>query len=399
MYGNKVYIILFLFGLLPVILFAQKSKSQLQKEKRKNQEKIEEAQNILEETEENKKNSIGQLTALNREIEARQTLISSINAEIKYLNDGIVELNIIIGSMKNDLDELKREYAAMIYSASKASNGVNRLTFLFSSHTFNQLLMRLKYLEQYANARKTQVEQIVIVRETLSLQREEIEDKKKEQKILLRENLEENTRLVDLKSKQSKLLIALGKKEKELKKGLENRKIANERLDKLIADLIEREIKANATASTKYSLTPEAKLLSELFSENRKKLFWPVEKGFISQKYGIQPHPSLKGISINNPGVDIQTNRGELVRAVFDGKVSAVASIKGMQGVVVIIQHGEYRTVYANLKNARVKSGENVKSKDIIGMVYTDKDGLSEIQFQVWKGGQRLNPQSWLYSN
>ena len=391
--------LLFLTFLICFSSFGQKSKSQLEKEKKQNQKKIEEAQKILKETEASRKNSIGQLNALNREIEARKSLINSINGEIGYLNDEIVELNIIIDAMESDLENLKKEYAAMIYSASKASSGIDRLTFLFSSKTFNQLLMRLEYLEQYANARKTQVAQIMIVRDELTYQREIIEDKKVEQRSLLNENVQENERLVSLKSKQSKVLVALGRKEKEIKKSMEERKIANERLDKLIADLIEKEIKAKATASSAYALTPEAKLLSESFSGNRKKLFWPVEKGFISQKYGVQPHPSLKGISIDNPGVDIQTSRGEEVRAVFDGKVSAVASIKGMPGVVVIIQHGEYRTVYANLKNASVKSGQAVKAKDPIGVVYTDNDGLSEVQFQVWKGSQRLNPQSWLFSN
>ena len=397
---SKFHSILFILLCLACFqLYGQKSKSQLEREKKQNQQKIEEAQKILKETEASKKNSIGQLNALNREIEARKSLINSINDEIKYLNDEIVELNIIIDAMENDLNNLKAEYAAMIYSASKSSSGIDRLTFLFSSRTFNQLLMRLEYLEQYANARKTQVEQIMLVRDELSKQRGYIENKKGEQRSLLNENLEENQRLVSLKNKQSKLLVALGKKEKELKKSMEERKIANERLDKLIADLIEKEIKAKATASAGFKMTPEAKLLSASFSENRRKLFWPVEKGFISQKYGVQPHPSLKGISINNPGVDIQTSRGESVRAVFDGKVSAVASIKGMPGVVVIIQHGEYRTVYANLKNATVKSGDAVKAKDPIGTVYTDKDGLSEVQFQVWKGSERMNPQSWLYSN
>jgi septal ring factor EnvC (AmiA/AmiB activator) len=391
------FIILLLF--ISPYLYGQKSKSQLENEKRQNQQKIEEAQKILKETEESKKSSVGQLRALNREIEARKLLIQSINSEIKYLNDDIVELNLIIEAMEQDLTQLKKEYAAMIYSASKASGSIDRLTFLFSAKTFNQLLMRLKYMEQYADARKTQVEQSMSVKDEITRQKELIESKKDEQKILLSENVRENNRLNSLKSKQSKVLVALGKKEKEIRKDLEERKLANERLDKLIADLIEKEIKANATASTRYEMTPEAKLLSASFSDNRSKLFWPVEKGFISQKYGRQPHPTIPGVQVDNPGVDIQTSRGETVRAVFDGKVSAVASIKGMPGVVVIIQHGEYRTVYANLKNANVKSGESVKAKDQIGTVYTDKDGLSEVQFQVWKGSQRMNPQTWLYTN
>jgi murein DD-endopeptidase MepM/ murein hydrolase activator NlpD len=125
-------------------------------------------------------------------------------------------------------------------------------------------------------------------------------------------------------------------------------------------------------------------------------LTWPVARGFVSSKFGLQPHPVLKGVKIENPGVDIQTQQNEVVSAVFEGEVSKIASIPGMNGVVIIIQHGEYRTVYANLSKALVKMGDKVNTKDPIGEVFTDSDGVSEVQFQVWKNFSKLDPLAWL---
>ncbi|MDQ3395013.1 MAG: peptidoglycan DD-metalloendopeptidase family protein, partial [Bacteroidota bacterium] len=322
----------------------------------------------------------------------------SISKEIRLLDKQIGNLSALVVSLENDLENLKKEYASMVYSAAKASRGHNTLTFIFSANTFHQFLMRLKYMEQYSNARKNQVELIEKVKETLSSQRQSIEKKHLEQKLLLTEQITENNNLSSLRAQKSKLVKNLGFKEAELKKELADRKSAVDKLNALIADLVKIEIEktAKVNSPSKIGLTPEAAMLSASFEGNKSKLLWPVASGFISNKFGKQPHPILKGVEVDNLGVGIQTNKGEEVRSVFDGKVKAVASVPGMNNVV-IVQHGEYHTVYARLKTVNVKTGQDVKSKEILGAVYTDKDGITELQFQVWKNDQKLDPQTWLF--
>jgi len=165
--------------------YAQKTRKQLEKEKKKNLEKIKEAEKILSQTESDKQYTLGQLTAINRQIQVRQSLIKSIAEEIGLIGTEIDEINLIIESLSQDLDTLKAEYAKMILASYKTSRGYDRLVFLFSAKTFNQFLMRVKYLEQYAKARKTQVKQIGIVKESLTDQRAAMELKKVEKNDLL----------------------------------------------------------------------------------------------------------------------------------------------------------------------------------------------------------------------
>jgi murein hydrolase activator len=418
MHANKVFFILLstcaLFVAFPAL--AQKSKSQLEREKKENLQKIVEAEKILAATENQKNNTIGQLTAINRQIEAHEAVIKSISSEIKILDTEITEIGSIVSALEDDLERLKEEYGAMVYAAYKANSSQNRLIFLFSSKSFHQFWMRLKYMQQYSEARKEQVEQIEFVKEALSKQKAVIVDKKIQKDALLKEEINQNTNLLALKRKQSEIIQQLNTRESELKKELNQRKEALAQLDKLIADLIKKEMeeaaaraakekakaeaaaKKGGTSTGKIPSTPEISMLSSSFEGNKSKIIWPVASGFISHKFGPQPHPVLKGIVVENSGIDIQTNKEEKVRSVFDGKVSVVASIRGLNGVVVIIQHGDYRTVYANLNQAFVKPGQEVKAKDFIGEVYTDKDGISELQFQIWKNNIKLDPQTWLYN-
>lgn len=143
------------------------------------------------------------------------------------------------------------------------------------------------------------------------------------------------------------------------------------------------------------NLNDEETALASSFTASRARLPWPVTKGFISDRFGRKPHPVLRGIYVENQGVDIQTNAGEGVRTVYDGIVQDVTSMPGMNNVVAI-QHGDYFTVYAKLRSVSVRAGQRVKARESIGTVATDKNGVSEIQFQIWKEFTKLNPESWL---
>lgn len=396
---NKVIFIIgcFLFCCLPFSVAAQKSKTQLEKEKSENLRKITETQRILQETENRKETSMGQLQAINEQIKVRQDLIKAIEGEITLLNQEIDDTNEIIESLNDDLDNLKEEYASMVYAAYKADQGFEKLIFIFSASSFNQFMMRLKYMEQYGIERKNQVKEIEFVTESLLDQLDYIRKKREQKNDLLNEQITENQKLTSLNVKQKSAISSLAKKESQLRKELAERKTANERLEKMIATIIAEEIrKSSASAnSNKLTLTPEAARLSESFAGNAARLPWPVESGFISRGFGEQPHPILKRVKTNNKGVYIQTKENEQIRAVFDGVVTRVIEVPGMN-YAALVRHGEYMTVYANLRAVDVKPGQQINIKDPIGTVFTDAEGISEIYFQVWKNNDILNPQSWL---
>ena len=385
--------------LLLILLFlsaplcAQKTKSQLEREKKENLRKIAEAEKILIETSTQKKVTLGQLQALNQKINARESLIRSLGSEVRILNAEISDLSAVASSLQNDLKTLKEEYADQIYASYKASKGKSKLMFLFSAKSFNQLLQRLKYLEQYAEARRLQAEQIEVVTKELEDQRSKVETKRAEQQTLLNQQVRENRKLASSKKKQSALVAQLTKKERQLRKELDKRKAANKRLNTLIANIIEAEKRKTSNAST--AEIASAAEITRLFESRKNKLSWPVSSGFITSKFGKQKHPVLKRITVINDGVGIQTEKDSQVRSVFEGEVTLIGTIQGKNNIVVI-RHGDYLTVYARLKSINVKKGQRVNADDVIGEVYTDRDGVTELEFQVYKGTTKLNPENWL---
>ena len=391
--GVSKIAILILGLLLPLWVQAQKSKTQLEKEKIENLRKIAEAEKILTETQSEKKVTVGQLQALNQQIKARESLIGGLTQEVALLDEEIRDLSIVVAALQRDLKNLKEEYATMIYSSYKANRGFNILTFLFSAETFNQLNQRLKYLEQYADARKVQAEQIQVVAEELDQQRGEVEVKRDEQQVLLDQQLKESQKLLVLKNQKSSLVAQLTKKEGELRREVTNRKKSIDRLDATIAELVRRELESNNAPSSASAISLEE--ITSSFEQRKTKLNWPVASGFISKKFGTQPHPVLKRIKTENNGIDIQTNEQETVRSVFDGEVKMVGYLQGMNNFVMV-KHGSYFTVYSRLKSVSVQKGQAINAMDELGEVFTDSDGISELHFEVWKDFTKLDPEKWL---
>jgi murein hydrolase activator len=403
----KVYLFLFwtcLFIGTFSSSYAQKTKSQLQKEKQQNLLKILETEKIITETAQQKNNSLGELTALNQRIRQQENLIQSIKNEISFLDTDIDENNQIIDALQEDVNKLKEEYASMLFSAQKASGKADKLMFLFSSKNFDQLLMRLKYMEQYSNARKEQAEAITKVQQVLGEQVRQTEIIKGNKSKLLNDELRESDNLSGLKQKKKEIVKSLEKEEKRLRKDLEETKKAVAVLDKLINDIIREEIEraarearereAKAKANKKVVEAAPSVMLSSSFEENRSKFPWPVS-GFVSQKFGRQEHPVLKGIVLQNDGINIQTKQEEKVKCIFEGEVRAVAFIPSI-GTSVIISHGEYFTVYSGLKDVVVKKGQKVALNQEIGQVHINSDGVSELRFQIRKNTVALDPQTWL---
>lgn len=414
-------ILLLLFLCLSLLVYAQKkSRAQLEKEKKDNYKKIEETNQILLETKTKKKSTLGQLTALKQKIKLRKEFIDAISEEIELLEDEIVQTQKRIQDQQNRVDSLKQEYADMVVAANRLGNGVDRLVYIFSSESMLQMTMRIKYFQHYSENRKKQLLEIEAAKRNLQVQAASLNQRLREKNDLLGRKTDETNELTKEKDEQKKVLTQLSSQEKKLRSELANRKEASRKLDRLISDIIaaerEKALKAARKAAEKkraaqkkanpnskpkeedykIELTPEAQSLSNSFSDNQGKLPWPVLRGSITIPFGKQAHPSLKNVYIDNLGVDIQTNKDESVRSVFNGKVITVAEVPGLNKVVMV-QHGEYFTVYARLRSVSVKTGDDVGAKQSIGTVYTDSDDASQIQFQIWKNNLKMDPEDWLY--
>jgi septal ring factor EnvC (AmiA/AmiB activator) len=395
--GKRKLFVILIFLVLATAAWAQKNKTQLQREKQKNIAKIKETERILDETSRKKKNSLGELTALNERIQQQESLISQIKNEVELLEQDIQENNGILTALEKDLAKLKEEFAAMLFEAQKANEGLTKLSFLFSSESFNQMLMRLKYMEQYSQARKEQAAAIAVVQDQLTDQVKEIEKKKAEKNTLLAEETSENNQLVSLKKKKRTVVSSLEKEEKSLRRDLDDTRKAIAKLDKLISDLVKEELERaarEAKANANTGKPSVSVVLSNDFEGNKNKFAWPVS-GFISQKFGKQQHPVLPHVVIQNDGINIQTKEAEIVKSIFEGEVRRVAYIPAI-GTSVIINHGDYFSVYTGLKDVYVKMGQKVGSRQDLGVVQANAEGISELRFQIRKNIVALNPEEWL---
>lgn len=387
--------------LLMLLLFAwhssigqfSKEKQNLEKEKQANLARIAEASKILEETRSSKKVTVGQLNAINQKIRSHKRLIILYNREVALLQENMSEITILLESLEADLDALKKEYAQMVYNTYKIGD-LDKMLFLISASTFNEFLLRLNYMKQYSKKRREQMQLIDEVKQQLSGQRVVLRKRRSEKQDILEKQITENQKLIGLYDKQQELVADLSQREAELKRELESRQQADKKMEQTIAQLIEKERKRRLAMQN-----PEIEATNAIdaaFRKNRRRLEWPVNSGFITGKFGKQPHPVLRGIYVDNLGVDIQTNRNETVMSVFNGEVMSIASMPGSKGKVVFVKHGDYYTVYGNLKDLLIQTGDQIMANQALGKVATDKTGTSVLQFQIWQNNQKLNPERWL---
>ena len=387
---------------------AQKqTKKDLENKKKQLQNEIDYTNQLLAETKKNKKHSLNQLIALNEKIKKREELISVVNGEIGVLNRQINQNNESIRGLQNDLTKLKSEYAKMIYYAYKNQDAYNRLMFIFASKDFEQAFMRLKYLQQYSDYRHKQAEMITNTKKNLDEKVHDLEAKKSDQRVLLSSEQVEKQNLTSEKTEKEQVFSQLQEQEGKLKKDLEKKKKDAEKLQQAIQRVIQKELEKmqkeaeteNKPKPEKLVLTPESQKLSNSFLSNKSKLPWPVVKGIVSEHFGVHPHPLMPNIDINNNGIDITTSTGSLTRAVFDGEVKAVVNMPG-SGQFILIRHGEFLTIYSNLKEVYVKVGDKVKTKDNIGsIIFDDEDSKTVLHFEIWKGQIKLDPEGWLFKN
>lgn len=400
--------IISLISLLVLILltlpsFAQ-TKNDLEKKKKQLQKEIKLTNNLLKETRKNKELSVDELLKLKSKINSRSNLIAAMNSEMKLVNKEISSSKEGISELENELIHLKSEYSKIIYYAFKHRSSYDKMMFIFASKDVNQAYKRLKYIQQYAEYRKGQAEEIVNTQAALKVKIETLKQNNQEKTVLVSLEEQEKQNLAVEKAEQETIVHKLQGKEQELKDKLRKKENAKRKLQKAIQRIIEAEIRKAREAAKKsgntskgFPMTPEALKLSNSFASNKGKLPWPVKQGVITAQFGKHPHPVLAGIVINNNGIDISTTKGATVRAIFDGVVSSVAIIPG-EGKVVMIRHGEYLTVYSYMSKVFVNKGDKISIKQDLGVLVNEAGkAKTQVHIEIWKGMTKLNPKYWIF--
>jgi len=418
----RSFLLLFAFLLLAALANGQ-SLDELRKKKQKTNEQIKYTTKLLEEAKKNQTKTLNKFKILNKQIELRTTLITGINSEVGVLADFIDQNAWLVASLNADLEGLKKEYAQMIVFAQRNQTNYSKLLFVLSSNSFNQAYKRIVYLRQYTEYRKRQAELIQWIRDLIQVKVSRLQLQRAEKETLLLSKKQEADQLNKEKKQQGQYLTTLQQKQKEFEKKLREQQQIEAQLSNEIQKIVEEEVRkarerarelarakeaekqtgkpegkppAKPAESTSYEMTPEEKLASGQFEQNKRRLPWPVERGVITDHFGVHEHPVLKNIQVKNNGVDISTAQGVKARAVFAGEVSRVFMVTG-GNMAVIIRHGKYLTVYSNLVNVQVKSGDKVSIKQTIGTIGTDGDDEKTVlKFQIWKENEKMDPEGWI---
>lgn len=393
----KILLVTGFYFLFCIVGFSQ-SIDDLQKKKQKAEKEIEYTTKLLNEVQKNQKLSLNRVQLLNKQIEHRNAVITSINDEINVYQQFIENNNLAIRMMNSDMKDIKKEYAELIRSAYRNRNAYDQVLFLLSAENANQAYRRWLYMKRYTAYRESQAEIINAIQLALDQKSEKLEQQKLIKLQLVTDTKVEARQLSQEKTQKNSEIRKLEKEQQTLRKKLQQQREIEQRLESEIQKIIEEEArKSKAAGTTGFSLTPEQKLVGESFVQNKKKLPWPVERGVITEHFGINQHPVLANVQTRNNGISIATEAGAKVRAVFKGEVSRVFGITG-GNTAVIIRHGKYLSVYSNLREVTVKKGDKVTTKQTIGSVYTDTDddNKSILKFQIWLENQKLNPEEWI---
>ncbi|MCC9072424.1 peptidoglycan DD-metalloendopeptidase family protein [Flavobacterium sp. F-65] len=399
------------------LMWAQDSQQEkLEQRKAQIQQEIRDNEKMLQSVKKKEKSAVNVYIVQSNKIKLKEKLINTTEKQTKLLSNDMYINQTKINKLKKELEVLKADYAKMILKSYKSRSEQSRAMFLLSSENFLQAYKRAQYMKQYTNFRKNQGEEIKSKSLQLADYNAKLDGQRQVKKKFIAENEKERITLEQEKKEQQKLVNSIKKDKNKIIADTKSKQQESKRIDRQIDRLIREAIaaanrkaaaekeKATGTKSvaavsdTKIALTAEAKILAADFKANRGKLPWPVEKGFVSLGYGDQPHPIYNTLVIHNSGVEITTEAGSNARAVFEGVVSSVMVLSPINKAVMI-QHGDYFTVYQNLSSVSVSKGDKVSIKQSIGKIRTSGEtGKTTIKFLILQNTTYNNPQSWLYN-
>ena len=368
------------------------SVKELQRKQKKLQAEIEQTNKMLKQTKKDESATMNKLQLLNQNIKTQKKLIHTLDNEITALNREMTRLSNTRDSLQVVLERYKGDYAQMVKQSHYARMQQSPLLFLLASDSFQQLARRTRYLQEFAHFRQEQVRRFENTQAEIDTQNELLETNKADKQAALSSRKREQANLQRDERKQKNMLSQLKSKEKDLNKQIKQKQKKVDELNRKIDDLVRKQ----AEKASKTSLTKEQKLIAGGFEANKGRLPWPVEKGMISGHFGKQQHPVYSQVTMDNKGIYLQTTAGTKARAVYKGEVTSCFMVGGTYAVIV--QHGNYRTVYSNLSKLSVKQGDKVDTKQAIGTIFTDpeQDQKTELYFQIYKDKNIQNPELWI---
>lgn len=375
---------------------AAQSVKQIKTEKEKCEKEISYLNKLLKESDKNKSVSIGKLNILQEKIVQSQKLLNSLDQELKLLQAGIYANEKRIAELEEEKKAMLQLYEKLIYNSWKKRNKTNKLMFIFSSSDFNQAYNRFKYFQQTQEYSGRQLELIRQVNDSLNLRNKTLKNLMDSKNQILLSISEKNKELEKEKISEKQYIAELQQKNKELQRKLQKEEQKRQKLARDLSKLIAGQNKNSGSgSSTKYKMTPEEKLVSDQFYANKGKLPWPVTQGLVVRKFGIHSDALHSNVKRFSDGIDILTLKDADIRAVFQGTVTFI-SYNFNTNYVVFIRHGDYVSMYINVVDLKVKKGDKVNTKDVIGKVGYDPENGSVLYFQIWKNQQKENPQLWL---
>ena len=397
---KNIYIKILLINLLiPQIFVAQTQKiSELENKRKILKEEILKINSLLIDNSKKKKNAFSDLENLTFKITRKEELIKLTNQQINLLNSDVKKNEEKIEKLNIEILRARKDYAKMIFNSYKSRLKESRLMFLLSSQNFLQAFKRSQYFDQFSKSRREMASSIQSNVKNVKASNDTLKIKISQKEYLIESNENEKKKLSNEKKDQNNLINSLSKRESSYKKQINDKQkqalLLDKEIDRLIKEAI-RESNKNSS-STIFSLTPEGKALAESFSNNKGNLPWPVERGIVIQKFGLQTHPVVRTTKIKSNGIVIATNENANVRAVFKGKVLSILKFKG-SNLTVLIQHGNYISVYKNLSKVYVNKGQDVESLEIIGQVFSNNsDSKTTLQFSIFNNTTALDPYLWI---
>lgn len=405
MQNKPTYIFLilcFLFSSAFVQAQSDKQK-ELEAKRQKLQQEIKQINSLLLTDKKKEKSVISTLENVNYKVSVLNNLIKITNDQANLLTREINNNQKEISNLRDQLTQLKDDYAAMVVKSYKSKSEQSKVMFLLSSDNFKQAYKRLQYMKQYKDHQKQQGEEIKQKTQKLQELNTSLLQQKKDKEQLVIDNRKAKKELEEELKAQETLIASIRKNLSNYTSQIKTKQQEVDKIDREIERLIKEAIAASnkkagkSTNSKSFALTPKDKVLAKSFEANKGKLPWPVEKGVVKVRYGIQPHPIDKSLTFNSKGVRISTEQGSAIRAVFEGNVYAIIASKN-GNPTVLIQHGNYFTAYSNLAKIKVAKGDKVSTNQVIGEVFTDSsNGESTLFFRVFKESDPQNPASWIY--
>lgn len=405
----------------PKIKELESRRSELQKQ-------ISQSETLLRSTKKDVGSQLSNLTLLANQIEERKKYIRAIEADVRALENEINSLQRQLRKLENELKDRKKKYESSVKYMYKNRSIEEKLMFIFSAETLSQTYRRMRYVQEYAAFQRLQGEEIKKKQKQIRAKQNELRQTRKAKADLLKQGEQERQKLEGQEKEKKTILAGLQKKQKSLQSAIAQKRKQANKLNAQIDRLIEIEIakakkraeeearreaaarkksasgKASANKSSsstkkttpmeRYTMDKADRQLSGSFEKNRGILPVPITGPYmIVSHYGQYSVEGLKNVKLDNKGIDIQGKAGAMARAIFDGEVSAIFQYNGLVGVLV--RHGNYISVYCNLSSASVSKGDKVKTKDIIGKIYSG-DGRPVLHFQLRKETTKLNPETWL---